>query len=78
MLGFAAAYVVDSLSGAGLVDQTNSFFGKVFMWVTFVGVALIRTTSDLDKFKGLLKEATFYDNQWTATWDGVTRPSERE
>lgn len=28
--------------------------------------------------QNLLDEATFYDKQWTATWDGVKRPSESE
>jgi hypothetical protein len=23
-------------------------------------------------------QATFYDKQWSATWDGVQRPSEKE
>jgi hypothetical protein len=25
-----------------------------------------------------LLQATFYDKQWSATWDGVQRPSEKE
>mmetsp|Transcript_24698 Transcript_24698/g.84465 ORF Transcript_24698/g.84465 Transcript_24698/m.84465 type:complete len:405 (+) Transcript_24698:27-1241(+) len=35
-------------------------------------------TDNIAKFQGLLDEATFYDKQWAATWDGVERPSERE
>ena len=66
MLGFAAGYLVDALSGAGLVDQTNSFFGKLFMWATFAGVAFIRNTEDLEQYKELIKEATYYDDQWNA------------
>jgi hypothetical protein len=50
----------------------------VQLHVTVFGVLLIRSTSDLDKFKNLLDEATFYDRQWQATWDGVRRPSETE
>jgi hypothetical protein len=78
MIGYAAALLVDSVGHVGLVDQSNSFFGKLFMWTTFAGVALIRSTKDLDTFKQLLKEATFYDDQWNATWQGVRRPSEKE
>ena len=78
MIGYASAYLVDSMVHVGLVDQSNSFLGKLLMWGTFAGVALIRSTTDLDIFKGLLKEATFYDDQWNATWQGVTRPSEKE
>jgi hypothetical protein len=25
-----------------------------------------------------IPQATFYDKQWSATWDGVQRPSEKE
>ena len=57
---------MDALSGAGVVDQSNSFFGKLFMWVTFAGCAFIRSTKDLDQYKLLIKEATFYDDQWSA------------
>lgn len=78
MIGFATGYLVDALTGAGLVDQTNSFPGKLLMWATFAGVAFVRSTSDLEQYKGFLKEATFYDAQWQATWQGVTRPSEKE
>ena len=28
--------------------------------------------------QGLLEEATFYDKQWTATWEGQERPKESE
>jgi hypothetical protein len=96
-------------------SQTNNLFGKLLMWTTFAGVAFIRSTSDLEQYKELLKEAravrcvaagrvaclaaqrllgacvcvltcallfrtqaTFYDKQWSATWDGVQRPSEKE
>jgi hypothetical protein len=33
--------------------------------------------SDLDKYKNLLDEATFYDKQWNSTWEGAVRPSEK-
>jgi len=41
--------------------QTNNFFGKLFMWTTFAGVAFIRSTADIEQYKTLIKEATFYD-----------------
>lgn len=41
-------------------------------------VLLIRSNSDIDQIKTLLDEATFYDKQWSATWEGVERPSEAE
>ena len=28
--------------------------------------------------KGLVDEATFYDKQWAATWEGQSRPSENQ
>lgn len=36
-----------------------------------------RQMSDLDNFKNLLDEATFYDKQWNATWENTKRPSEK-
>lgn len=47
----------------GLLDQQNSFLGKVLLHVAVFGILLIRTSSDLDKYKGLIDEATFYDKQ---------------
>jgi cephalosporin hydroxylase len=38
-------------------SQTNNLFGKLLMWTTFAGVAFIRSTSDLEQYKELLKEA---------------------
>ncbi len=32
----------------------------------------------LPAYKNLLDEATFYDKQWQATWEGQNRPSESE
>ena len=34
--------------------------------------------TDLQYGAGLLNEATFYDKQWDATWEGADRPSEKE
>jgi len=78
MVGYFMALVVDQLSGAGLVDQQNSFVGKVLLHAVVFGCLFIRETEDLEKVKGLIDEATFYDKQWQATWDGIERPSETE
>lgn len=77
MVGYFMALVVDSLSGAGLLDQQGSFFGKLLLNVTVIGCLFIRNTDDIKKFQGLFDEATFYDRQWNASWEGVTRPSEK-
>jgi len=144
-LGYVLAGFVDLLSGAGLVEQQESFLGKLVLHLTVFGVLLVRNTTDLDKFKvrftviagtrtgggggglrirspavrqasgvrrvgclvalragarvgwavgwslpradgppppfpspppaqNLIDEATFYDKQWNATWEGKTRP----
>lgn len=78
MVGYFMALFVDQLTGYGLLDQQNSFLGKVLLHITVFAVLLVRSTADLDKYKNLFDEATFYDKQWNATWDGVTRPSETE
>jgi len=78
MIGFFAAYMVDLTTGVSIVDATNSFWGHCFMGLTFLGVMLVRRTEDLDNLKELANEATFYDRQWSATWDGVERPSEKQ
>lgn len=78
MVGYFMALVVDQLSGTGIADQQNSFIGKVLLHITIFGCLFIRETADLDKLKGLLDEATFYDRQWQATWEGIQRPSETE
>lgn len=78
MVGYVLAAVVDLISGAGLVDQQESFLGKFALHIAVFGILLVRSTADLDKYKGLIDEATFYDKQWNATWEGVTRPSEKQ
>ena len=78
MVGYFAGYIVDLFTGAGLVDQQSSFLGKTFLFLTVVGVLLVRSPGDLDKYKGLLDEATFYDKQWQASWDEKARPSETQ
>ena len=37
-----------------------------------------RDNDVIPKFKNLFDEATFYDKQWKATWEGQKRPSETE
>lgn len=78
MVGYAAGYLVDALTGQGLVDQQSSFIGKTLIFATILGTLFIRKTEDIDNLKGLADEATFYDSQWQATWDGAERPSETE
>nr|ABK25387.1 unknown [Picea sitchensis] len=79
MIGFFMAYFIDSLTGVGIVDQTSSFFGKLLLFVTIVGVLLIRKNEDLETIKQLVRESTFYDQQWQATWqDETSQQSEKE
>lgn len=73
MVGYFAALLIDGAGGAGLWEQQNSFFGKVLLHVTIIGIMLVRNVKDIDKFKGLLDEATFYDNQWNESWKGIER-----
>ncbi|CAN1333840.1 Light-harvesting complex-like protein 3 isotype 1, chloroplastic, partial [Linum perenne] len=68
MIGFFMAYVVDSLTGVGLVDQMGNFFCKSLLFVAVVGVLVIRKNEDLEIVKKLVEETTFYDKQWQATW----------
>ena len=56
MMGYVLALGVDQLTGAGLLDQQNSFLGKVALHVVVFAVLLVRNTADLDKYKGLLDE----------------------
>lgn len=78
MVGYALAWVVDSLSGVGLVDQQNSFLGKLLLHVAVFAILIFRTADVIPKYKNLIDEATFYDKQWGATWEGQKRPSETE
>jgi hypothetical protein len=78
MLGYVLALFVDKLTGAGLLDQQESFLGKLALHICVFGVLLIRSSSDVAKYKNLIDEATFYDKQWQATWEGQERPSESE
>ncbi|XP_028772898.1 light-harvesting complex-like protein 3 isotype 2, chloroplastic [Neltuma alba] len=69
MIGFFMAYVVDSLTGLGVVDQTNNFICKTLLFISVVGVLVIRKNEDIESIKKLLDEVTFYDKQWQATWE---------
>ncbi|KAI9087053.1 hypothetical protein K1719_031014 [Acacia pycnantha] len=69
MIGFLMAYVVDSLTGLGVVDQTNNFICKTLLFIAVVGVLVIRKNEDIENVKKLLEETTFYDKQWQATWE---------
>ncbi|TYI15525.1 hypothetical protein ES332_A08G192000v1 [Gossypium tomentosum] len=68
MVGFFMAYLFDSLTGVGLVDQMSNFFCKTLLFVAVAGVLLIRKNEDLDNIKKVIEETTFYDKQWQATW----------
>lgn len=68
MIGFFMAYLVDSLTGVGLVDQMGNFFCKTLLFVAVVGVLLIRKNEDIETVKKLIEETTFYDKQWQAAW----------
>ena len=80
MIGYVLAYFVDSVSGAGIADQQNSFLGKLALHAAVFGVLLFRSSGGLATYRGLLDEATFYDKQWSQgrAWQGGDRPSETE
>lgn len=77
MMGYVFALFVDKLSGVGILDQQESFFGKLLLHVCVFAILLIRNTEDVAKLKNLWDEATLYDAQWNASWVGVERPSEK-
>ena len=54
MIGFFMAYLVDSLTGVGLVDQMSNFFCKTLIFIAVVGVLPLRRNEDLDDLKKLL------------------------
>jgi hypothetical protein len=78
MLGYVLAIFVDKLSGAGLIDQQESFLGKLALHICVFGVLIVRNVADIDSIKNLIDEATFYDKQWSATWENTTRPDESD
>ncbi|KAK9291579.1 hypothetical protein L1049_019528 [Liquidambar formosana] len=68
MVGFFMAYFVDALTGLDVVGQTGNFICKVGLFVTVIGIILLRRTQDFDNLRKLADEATFYDKQWQASW----------
>ncbi|KAK9913936.1 hypothetical protein M0R45_037735 [Rubus argutus] len=58
MVGFFMAYVVDALTGVGVVGQTGNFICKAGLLVTVIGIILFRRTEDIDNLKKLADEAT--------------------
>ncbi|PIA30999.1 hypothetical protein AQUCO_05300079v1 [Aquilegia coerulea] len=79
MIGFFMAYLVDSLTGVGLVDQMGNFFCKTLLFVAVVGVLFIRKNEDVENLKNLLQETTLYDQQWQAAWkDENTKDAKKD
>lgn len=76
MVGYALAIVGEQLTGAGLLEQQNSFFGKLLLHIAVFAILLIREVKDVEKYRTLIDEAFFYDRQWAASWEGKKRPSE--
>ena len=56
-----------------LIALQESFFGKLLLHLVVFAILLIRNTDDVAKYKNLFDEATFYDKQWNATWEGQVR-----
>lgn len=81
MVGFFTAYLVDALTGLDVVGQTGNVIFKAGLFVTVIGVMLFRRTQDFENLRRLADEATFYDKQWQASWQGnksaVTGASEQ-
>lgn len=78
MVGFTVALLVDLVFHVRLVDQLTSPLGQIATLGTVLFCLFVRSDKDLDVYKELSDEATFYDKQWQATWEGKTRPSETE
>ena len=53
MVGYALAWFVDSLSGYGLVDQQNSFLGKLLLHVAVFAILIFRCRSALLLYAGV-------------------------
>ncbi|KAJ3685715.1 hypothetical protein LUZ61_014879 [Rhynchospora tenuis] len=78
MIGFFMAYFVDSLTGVGLVDQTSNFFCKTLLFISVLGILLVRNNEDIENLKKILEETTFYDKQWQATWQDDSSPDSKK
>ena len=73
MVGYAFAYVIDAAGGAGLVDLHQSFLGKTAIFLTVAFCLTVRRLEDMETLSVLADEATFYDKQWAASWEGKDR-----
>lgn len=54
MVGYFMALAVDQLTGVGLLDQQNSFFGKLLLHVAVFAILLIRWAAGEVKRRGWL------------------------
>ncbi|KAH7278833.1 hypothetical protein KP509_38G058000 [Ceratopteris richardii] len=68
MIGFTIGLLVEILTGLSLVEQISSNPGKLLLFVTVIGVMLLREMSDVEKYKRLIHEWTLYGKQWRASW----------
>ncbi|XP_044502991.1 light-harvesting complex-like protein 3 isotype 1, chloroplastic [Mangifera indica] len=68
MVGFLMTYIVDALTELDVVGQTGNLVCKAGVFLTVVGVILLRQTDDFTNLKNLADEATLYDKQWRASW----------
>ncbi|KAG6576837.1 Mediator of RNA polymerase II transcription subunit 31, partial [Cucurbita argyrosperma subsp. sororia] len=75
MIGFFMAYLVDALTGIGIVGQSGNFISKSALFVTVIGVLVFRQTQDIEGLRKLAEEATFYDKQWQASWQNQNENS---
>lgn len=69
MVGFFMAYFVDALTGLDVVGQAGNFVCKAGLFLTVIGVMLLRKSQDFGTLRKLADEATFYDRQWEASWE---------
>ncbi|GAB4857706.1 hypothetical protein Ancab_015612 [Ancistrocladus abbreviatus] len=51
MIGFFMDYLVDSLTGLGVVDQMSNFFCKTLLFDAVMGVLLVRKNEDIGTLK---------------------------
>ncbi|XP_038875279.1 light-harvesting complex-like protein 3 isotype 1, chloroplastic [Benincasa hispida] len=68
MIGFFMAYIVDALTGIGIVGQSGNFICKAALFFTVIGVLLFRQTEDIESLRNIAEEATLYDKQWQTSW----------
>lgn len=72
MIVLFMAYLVESLTGVGFVDQMDTVFGKMFLLSTVAVVLLIRKNENISELKQFVKDWVLYDKQWRATWQDKT------